>query len=43
MSEDIFKERGRSFEEEYFKKHEARLIAKLRNAGASRRSPRPWR
>ena len=33
MSEDIFKERGRSFEEEYFKKHEARLIAKLRERG----------
>lgn len=27
---DIFKERGRSFEEEYFRKHEAKLIEKLR-------------
>jgi hypothetical protein len=27
---DIFKERGRSFEEEYFRKHEAKLLAKLR-------------
>jgi hypothetical protein len=33
MSEDIFKERGRSFEEEYFRKHEAKLIAKLREHG----------
>ena len=33
MSEDLFKERGRSFEEEYFRKHEARLIAKLRERG----------
>ena len=30
MEKDIFKERGRSFEEEYFKKHEAKLIEKLR-------------
>ncbi|HEX7785672.1 MAG TPA: hypothetical protein VF653_05580 [Methylomirabilota bacterium] len=30
---DIFKERGRSFEEEYFRKHEAKLIAKLRERG----------
>src|SRR5215471_1933667 len=30
MDRDIFKERGRSFEEEYFKKHEAKLLAKLR-------------
>jgi hypothetical protein len=27
---DIFKERGRSFEEEYFRKHDAKLIEKLR-------------
>jgi hypothetical protein len=33
MSEDVFKERGRSFEEEYFRKHEAKLIAKLRERG----------
>ena len=33
MSDDIFKERGRSFEEEYFRKHEAKLIAKLRERG----------
>ena len=33
MSEDAFKERGRSFEEEYFRKHEAKLIAKLRERG----------
>jgi hypothetical protein len=33
MSEDIFKERGRSFEDEYFRKHEAKLIAKLRERG----------
>ena len=33
MSEDIFKERGRSFEEDYFRKHEAKLIATLRERG----------
>ena len=33
MSEDVFKERGRSFEEEYFRKHEAKLIPKLRERG----------
>jgi hypothetical protein len=33
MTEDAFKERGRSFEEEYFRKHEAKLIAKLRERG----------
>ena len=33
MSDDIFKERGRSFEEEYFRKHEAKLLAKLRERG----------
>jgi hypothetical protein len=30
MDKDIFKERGRSFEDEYFRKHEAKLIEKLR-------------
>ena len=30
MDKDIFKERERSLEEEYFRKHEAKLIAKLR-------------
>lgn len=30
MDKDIFKERGRSLEEEYFKKHEAVLVARLR-------------
>ena len=30
---DIFKERGRSLEEEYFKRHEAKLIEKLRERG----------
>jgi len=30
---DIFKERGRSFEEEYFRKHDAQLIEKLRERG----------
>jgi actin-like ATPase involved in cell morphogenesis len=30
---DIFKERGRSLEEEYFRKHEAKLVAKLRERG----------
>jgi hypothetical protein len=30
MGMDMFKERERSFEEEYFRKHEAKLIAKLR-------------
>ena len=30
---DIFKERGRSFEEEYFRKHDAKLIEKLRERG----------
>jgi hypothetical protein len=30
MGMDIFKERERSFEEEYFRKHEAKLIEKLR-------------
>lgn len=30
MDKDIFKERGRSFEEEYFRKYEAKLIEKLR-------------
>jgi len=33
MSEDVFKERGRSFEEDYFRKHEAKLIATLRERG----------
>jgi len=33
MDKDAFKERGRSLEEEYFKKHEAKLIAKLRERG----------
>jgi hypothetical protein len=33
MDKDIFKERGRSLEEGYFRKHEARLIAKLRESG----------
>jgi hypothetical protein len=33
MSEDVFKERERSFEEEYFRKHDAKLIAKLRERG----------
>jgi hypothetical protein len=33
MSPDIFKERERSFEDEYFRKHEAKLIAKLRERG----------
>jgi len=30
MDKDSFKERGRSLEEEYFKKHEAKLVEKLR-------------
>ena len=30
---DIFKDRGRSFEEEYFRKHDAQLIEKLRERG----------
>jgi hypothetical protein len=30
MSKDIFKERGQSFEDEYFRKHDAKLIRKLR-------------
>ena len=30
MDKDIFKERERSLEEEYFRKHEAKLIEKLR-------------
>ena len=30
MDKDIFKERERSLEEEYFRKHEAKLLAKLR-------------
>lgn len=30
MDKDIFNERERSFEEEYFRKHDAKLIAKLR-------------
>jgi hypothetical protein len=30
MDKDIFKDRERSLEEEYFRKHEAKLIAKLR-------------
>ena len=33
MEKEIFKERGRSLEEEYFKKHEAKLIEKLRERG----------
>jgi hypothetical protein len=33
MDKDIFKERGRSLEEEYFRKHEAKLIEKLRARG----------
>jgi hypothetical protein len=30
MSKDIFKERGQSFEDEYFRKHDAKLVEKLR-------------
>jgi len=30
---DMFKDRGRSFEEEYFRKHDAQLIEKLRERG----------
>jgi hypothetical protein len=33
MDKDIFKERERSLEEEYFRKHEAKLIEKLRERG----------
>src|SRR5499426_3305042 len=33
MEKEIFKERGRSFEEEYFRKHEAKLLEKLREHG----------
>jgi len=33
MDKDIFKERGRSLEEDFFRKHEAKLIAKLRERG----------
>jgi len=33
MDKEIFKERGRSFEEEYFRKHEAKLLEKLREYG----------
>jgi hypothetical protein len=33
MDKDIFKERGRSLEEEYFRKNEAKLIEKLRERG----------
>ena len=30
MSKDMFKERGQSFEDEYFRKHDAKLVEKLR-------------
>ena len=33
MDKDTFKDRGRSFEEEYFRKHDAKLIEKLRERG----------
>jgi len=33
MDKDAFKDRGRSFEEEYFRKHDAQLIEKLRERG----------
>jgi hypothetical protein len=33
MDKDIFKERERSLEEEYFRKHEAKLVEKLRERG----------
>ena len=33
MDKDIFKERERSLEEEYFRKHDAKLIEKLRERG----------
>jgi hypothetical protein len=33
MDKDIFKERGQSLEEEFFRKHEAKLLAKLREHG----------
>ena len=33
MDKDIFKERGRSLEEEYFRTHDAKLIEKLRERG----------
>jgi hypothetical protein len=33
MDKDIFKERERSLEEQYFRKHEAKLIEKLRERG----------
>jgi tellurite resistance protein len=33
MDKDIFKERERSLEEEYFRKHEAKLLEKLRERG----------
>jgi len=33
MDKDMFKERGHSLEEDYFRKHEAKLIAKLRERG----------
>ncbi len=33
MDKDMFKERERSLEEEYFRKHEAKLIEKLRERG----------
>jgi hypothetical protein len=33
MDKDIFKDRERSLEEEYFRKHEAKLVQKLRERG----------
>src|SRR5262252_5222993 len=33
MGKEIFKERGRSLEEEYFRKHQAKLLEKLREHG----------
>ena len=33
MEKEIFKERGRSLEEEYFRKHQAKLLEKLREHG----------
>jgi hypothetical protein len=33
MDKDIFKERERSLEEEYFRTHDAKLIEKLRERG----------
>jgi hypothetical protein len=43
MGMDMFKERERSFEEEYFRKHEANSSRSSVSGPGSKRSLRRWR